>query len=129
MAEIRVCQLTLQKTSNNDVKQFAQRMLEDHARTDKEIAELAARKGVSLPQDVSATQKLTYDKLAILNGAAFDKEFMDHNVSDHEGDVKDFKEQVDEGTDADVKAFASKTLQMLQMHLQMSKDVDNKVKS
>lgn len=128
-AEIRVCQLALQRSSSNDIKQFAQRMIDDHTRTDQEIQELATRKGVTLPADVSAEQKLTYDKLSALSGAGFDKEFMDHNVSDHEGDVKDFKEQADKGTDADVKAFAEKTLQMLQTHLELSKQVAAKVKA
>jgi putative membrane protein len=78
---------------------------------------------------VSTEQKLTYDKLSAFSSAEFDKEFMSHNVSDHEGDLKDFKEQADRGTDADVKAFAAKTLQMLQTHLELSKQVAAKVKS
>jgi putative membrane protein len=129
LAEIHVCQLALQRTGSDDVRRFAERMIQDHTRTDQEITQLASRKGVQLPQDVSEKQKLTYDALSKLSGASLDKEFMDHNVSDHEGDVKDFQEQVEKGTDADVKAFASKTLQMLEMHLQMSKEVDGKVKS
>ena len=129
MAEVRLCQLALQHSQNDDVKRFAQRMIQDHTRTDQEISQLASRKGITLPQDVSEKQKLTYDALSKLSGASFDKEFMDHNVSDHEGDVKDFEEQIQKGTDQDIKAFAARTLPMLQTHLQLSKEVDGKVKS
>ena len=114
VAEIHVCQLALQRSQNDDVKKFAERMMQDHTRADQEITQLAARKGVELPQDVSEKQKLTYDALSKLSGASFDKEFMSHNVSDHEGDVK---------------ALAAKTLPMLQTHLQLSKEVNDKVKS
>lgn len=129
VAEIHVCQLALQRSQNDDVKRFAERMIADHTRADQEISQLASKKGVGLPQDVSEKQKLTYEALSKLSGAAFDKEFMSHNVSDHEGDIEDFEEQSQKGTDPDVKALAAKTLPMLQTHLQLSKEVNDKVKS
>jgi putative membrane protein len=129
VAEIQVCQLALQRSQNPDVRQFAERMMRDHIQIDDELKQLAARKNVELPQGIGAEKKLTNEKLALLSGSEFDKQFMEHNVEDHQGDVKDFKEQVDTGTDADVKAFAVKTLAMLQTHLQLSKDVAGKVKS
>jgi putative membrane protein len=37
VAEIRVCQLALQRSSSLDVKQFAPRMIDDHTRLTREI--------------------------------------------------------------------------------------------
>lgn len=129
VAEVQICQLAMQRSQNPDVRQFAERMIHDHTQIGDEIKQLAARKSIELPQNIGAEKKLTSEKLERFSGSDFDKDFTNHNVEDHQGDVKDFKEQVGTGTDADVKAFAAKTLPMLQMHLQMSKEVDSKVKS
>jgi putative membrane protein len=48
-------------------------------------------------------------------------------VKDHEDDVKAFETQSKEGTDADVKSFAAKTLPTLQEHLQMARNAAQKV--
>ena len=128
VAEIQVCQLALKQSQNPDVRSFAQRMIQDHTNADNEISQLATKKGINLETSPSAKQKLTYDALAQLSGAAFDKEFMSHNVSDHTEDIKDFQEQSQSGTDADVKSLAAKTLSMLQTHLQLSNQVKDKVK-
>jgi putative membrane protein len=129
LAEVRVCQLALERSSSDDVKRFARQMIDDHNRVLQQVGQLAAKKRATLPQDVTAEQKETYGKLEALSGAAFDKEFMDHNVSDHKADIKDFAEQAEKGSDPDVKAFASATLPTLQKHLEMSQQVDAAVKS
>lgn len=129
IAEIRICKLALQKSQNADVKKFAQRMITDHTRMDNEIKALAQKKGLTLPTDPTIKQRLTYDTVSVLSGHLFDREFMSHNVSDHETDVKDFKEQIDQGNDPDVKAFAAQGLKTLQTHLQLSKEVEQKVKA
>jgi putative membrane protein len=67
------------------------------------------------------------EKLSKLSGAEFDKEYMSDMVKDHEEDVKDFQTQGNDGTDPDIKAFASKTLPILQGHLQMARDAAKKV--
>jgi putative membrane protein len=76
---------------------------------------------------VSAEQKETMTKLSKLSGADFDKAYVDAMVDDHEHDVKDFQEQANEGKDADLKAFAAKTLPVIQHHLQMIKEIKAKM--
>jgi putative membrane protein len=80
-----------------------------------------------LPTDVSEDQKETYNELAKLSGAEFDKEYVKVMVDDHEKDVDAFQEQADDGDDADTKAFAAKTLPTLKSHLEMIKKIDDKV--
>ena len=67
------------------------------------------------------------DKLSKLSGAEFDKEYMSEMVKDHENDAKEFQTQANEGTDPDIKAFAAKTLTIIQEHLKMARDVAKKV--
>src|SRR6185503_13939707 len=58
----------------------------------------------------------TKDKLAKLSGADFDREYMDMMVKDHVKDVKEFEEASAKAKDADLKAWAAKTLPTLREH-------------
>lgn len=129
MAEIMLGNLALQKSSNDEVKQFAQKIVDDHTAAGNELKSLASSKSMTLPTDVNAKQKATYDKLNALSGDEFDKEFIKVMVKDHEKAVSLFKNQSEKGTDIDVKAFAAKTLPTLQGHLDMAKQMNDKMKS
>lgn len=128
MAEVEVGKLAASKGANADVKQFGQKMVTDHSKANDELKALAAKKNFTLPADVNAEQKAMADKLSKLSGAEFDKEYVDGMVKDHEKDVADFQKEADSGTDADVKAFAAKTLPTLKSHLEMIKSIQSKMK-
>jgi putative membrane protein len=128
LAEVKVCKLALEKSANPGVKDFAQRMIDDHSATNEKIAALAKSKKIALPSSPSAKDTATYGMLKMTSGATFDKAFMKHNVADHEKDVKTFTTEASGATDPDVKAFASDTLQTLQQHLKMARDLDQRVK-
>lgn len=127
MTEVQLGQLALQRASSDSVKRFAQQLIADHTKANNELKQLAAKKSVQLPTEINAEQKSTIDRLSSLNGPEFDKEFMKHMVDDHEKDVNEFQKQAESGNDADVKAFAAKTLPTLQQHLQMSRDTVAKI--
>ena len=55
-------------------------------------------------------------------GGNVDKKYIHEMVEDHEDTVKLF-EKASKSEDADVAAFAQKTLPTLQHHLQMAKDL------
>lgn len=125
--EVELGRLALQHAADSSVREFGQRMVTDHTAANAELKSTAARKNIQLPTEVSSDQKSMIEKLSKLSGAEFDKEYMSDMVKDHEEDVKDFQTQANEGTDADIKAFAAKTLPTLQGHLQMARDVAKKV--
>ncbi len=127
LSEVELGRLAVQRGSNPAVKSFGQRMIEDHSRANDELKTIATRKNITLPLDMNSDQKATMDKLSKLSGADFDKEYMSDMVKDHEADAKEFEHQANKGTDADIKAFAAKTLPMIQRHLQMARDVANQV--
>jgi putative membrane protein len=128
MAEVKLGEMASTKAQNADVKTFGKKMVEDHSKANTELTELAKKKGVTLPTETDAAHKATMDKLSKLSGAEFDKEYVSEMVKDHEKDVAEFEEQSKNATDADIKAFATKTLPTLKMHLQMIKDIHAKMK-
>jgi len=128
LAEVKLGQLAEQHAESADVKAFGRRMVTDHTKANDELKALASRKGITLPTDIDAKDQATYDRLSKLNGAEFDKAYMRDMVSDHRTDVNEFKHESERGTDADLKAFASKTLPTLQEHLQLAETTEGKIK-
>src|SRR5450631_4345197 len=85
--------------------------------SDAQFAKKAAQENITLPDDVSAKDKATYDALSKLSGAAFDRAYARDMVKDHEQDVADFNKEANGGQKPAVKDFASQTLPTLQDHL------------
>ena len=54
MGEIEMARLALQRASSEAVKQYAQRMIDDHTKANEELMRLASAKGIMLPADMSA---------------------------------------------------------------------------
>jgi putative membrane protein len=61
--------------------------------------------------------------LAKLQGAAFDRAYIQHMVNDHEEDVKLFRTEAKHGKDPDLKRFAAHTLPTLEAHLNMVRNL------
>lgn len=127
-AEVAASKVALEKSSNPDVKQFAQKMIDDHTQVGDQLKQLASSKDVSLPSDPSMGQRAKIAVLDKLSGATFDKRYASMiGVSAHEDAVKLFQKASTSAQDPDVKNFAAKTLPGLQEHLQMATDLKAKV--
>jgi putative membrane protein len=127
MAEVELGKLATQKAQDPQVKQFGQRMVDDHSKANEKLKQVAASKNVTLPSESSKDAKREEDKLNKLSGEKFDKEYMSHMVSDHKKDVSEFR-SASKSKDADVKQFASETLPTLEQHLQMAESIHKSTK-
>src|SRR6185437_11610509 len=116
MAEVELGRLATEKASSPDVKQFGQRMIDDHGKANDELKGLATRKNITLPAAPDAKHKATQDRLSKLSGTAFDRAYMADMVADHNADVAEFMHASKMAKDPDVKAWAAKTLPTLQEH-------------
>jgi putative membrane protein len=127
MAEVELGKLASEKASADAVKQFGQRMVTDHGKANDELKTLAANKKMTLPSDIGAENKALRDRLMKLSGATFDQAYMKAMVADHVKDVNEFRMESKSGKDADVKAWAAKTLPTLEEHLKMARDANGTV--
>ncbi len=128
IAEIELSKTALNRVQNKEVKDFAQKMVIDHTKASYELGKLAEKKNVALPTEMDAEHKSIKDAMLHLTGAEYDKKYVDTMVADHEKTVNLFKTQAESGTDAEAKAFAARTLPTLQMHLDMIKKIQGKMK-
>ena len=129
MAEVELGKLAGEKASHDQVKQFGKRMADDHGKAGDELKQIAQTKGITPPGEMDSKHKKLHDRLAKMSGAEFDRAYMSEMVKDHRTDVKEFKRQADKAKDADVKAFAGKTLPTLEEHLKQAEDIDKQLKT
>ena len=116
--EIQTANLAMQKSSSDDVKQFAQMMIQDHTKLNDGMKPVASEAGVTPPTGISKKDKVVYKQLQGLSGDAFDKAYIQAMVKDHTEDLKQFKMEANNGQLASEKSAAEQGAQVVDMHLQ-----------
>ena len=127
MAEVEISKLAKDRALNARVKKFAEMMINDHGAANNDLKTIAREKNVTLPDNLGKHQKHLED-LSSKNGHAFDKAYMKMMVDDHKDVVEAFEKCAENGTDPDVKTFASQKLPTLRMHLDSAKAINESLK-
>jgi putative membrane protein len=121
IAEVQLGQLALRKSTNAEVKQFAQQMINEHTQANKELMSLAAQKGVTPPTTPGPKYEAAMMQLQQLSGENFDKAYMmEGGLNGHMESQAVYQRQVLLGQDPDLRAFAARILPRVQGHLQMA---------
>jgi putative membrane protein len=121
MAEVQLGQLALQRSKNPEVRQFAQRMIQEHTRANNELMRLATQKGVTPPTTMGPKYEAAMMRLTQLSGDSFDQAYMNEaGVNSHLESAAVYQRQTGLGQDPDLKAFAARILPTVQGHLTMA---------
>lgn len=127
MAEVELGKMALEKAASEEVKKFAQRMIDDHSRANDALKTLAQSKNITLPDGTDPHVTATENRLSKLSGASFDRAFMQAMIVDHRKAVNDFRLASRSAKDAEVKGWAAKTLPTLEEHLKMAQTTNSAV--
>lgn len=128
LTEVELGKLALQKSSSDDVKQFAQKMVDDHSKANDQLKQVADQDKIDVPAAIDSKHQSRIDKLSKLSGDQFDKAYIKDQLKDHETDVHEFQLEANSGTDPNVKSFASTTLPTIQQHLDLVKNLNKSEK-
>lgn len=130
LAEISTAKLAQDKSQNDQVKSFAQKMVDDHTKALDELKQLAQAKGVSLPTEPDRQQKAMEKRLSSLSGDKFDKQYLEQaGDRSHKETHKLLKQASTKSQDADLKNYASKTMGVVESHQQMAEETERNMKS
>lgn len=121
LAEVSLGKLAIEKGQSDAVKTFGQAMIDDHTKAGDDLKGIADGKSIPVVGAPMAADVQAADAIGKKDGAAFDAAFKAKMVADHEKVIKLFTEESTNGKDADLKAFAIKTLPTLKHHLRMAK--------
>jgi len=122
-AEVDFGRLAEGKAQNEAVKEFARRMVQDHTKANGELASLANAAQIPLAGELDPDQKDMRAKLVSLTGAAFDLNYMQGQVIDHQKTVILLQWEIGQGQDAPMQQWASTTLPVVLSHLEMAKNL------
>jgi putative membrane protein len=129
LAEIEAGKLGSQKATSPEVKAYAQKMVTDHTKANKELTAAAKTKNIEVPAEPDMMHKAMMEKFEHQKADAdFDHDFMQQMVRDHEKAVALFESaSTDTNVDADLRSWAKKTLPHLQAHLKDAKTLEAKL--
>jgi putative membrane protein len=125
--DIDAGKLAKSKSKNTDVQEFAQRMITDHSGVNKSATQLVQKLHVT-PEPNATSESLqkggddNLAKLKTLQGHAFDKAYIDHEVAYHEAVLQTLdKTLIPSAQNAELKALLVKTRPAFVSHLDMAK--------
>jgi putative membrane protein len=116
-AEIEMGQLAQNNASSAKVKDFGQKLVDDHTQNQQQLQQIAQQKGVDLKSEEKPDEQASKNKFEGMKGAQFDKAFLAHERDDHAKLLQQLKQEQDQIQDPEVKSFISQTITAVQQHL------------
>jgi putative membrane protein len=126
--EVHLGKLAREKATNAGVRRFAQRMVDDHTRANKELEDLIDVRGVEVPQEPSQEERVLLERLNRLDGKAFDSDYMRRMVAEHVKVLTRFETEMDRGQDVSVRTWTTRQVPILREHLKMARALAEEVK-
>ncbi|MGY2258943.1 DUF4142 domain-containing protein [Pseudomonas sp. SDO55104_S430] len=126
IAEIETSRLALEKSQSADIKEFANMMITDHGKANDELASIAKKNDIEVP-DSTTLVKQAKEKILDMRDESFDAAYANNQVKAHEEAIELFTKEANTVTDdktkgaTELKGFAQKMLPGLQKHLDMAK--------
>jgi len=128
MHEVALGKVAAMKAKNESVKQFGQQMVDDHSKANEELKKAAKTANLTVPTKMDEHHQKEVDRFKNYTGQNFDRDYVKHMVEDHQKDVAEFTRASKEAKNPAIKDFASKTLPVLQGHLEKVKKLQDQVK-
>jgi putative membrane protein len=118
MTEVALGKIAMTHGHNPSVKTFGERMVKDHGRANTELSGVAKAKGLAVPTTLDAEHQAIVEKLGA-KGSDFDAAYSAQMMADHDKTIALF-EVATKSSDAELAAFAKKTLPTLKEHKRMA---------
>jgi len=129
IAEIKFAETALKQTSNKDVERFARRMRDDHTKNRDNLVKRARDLKLAVLEGLDKEHQDELNRLSKLEGSAFDREYARCMVEGHEKALNMYVNWADKAKDTELSTQIKQTIPTLKEHLQMARDLSNKLKS
>ncbi|HXB42977.1 MAG TPA: DUF4142 domain-containing protein [Puia sp.] len=126
--EVELGRIAGQNGEGKEVKDFGAMMVKDHTESGDKLKSIAATKHIILSTGLSKDQQDKWSELRKKTGRDFDKAYMEMMVSGHKKAASLFEDEIKKGSDADIRDFATHTLDAINMHLRAAEKIEATVK-
>jgi len=127
MFEIESSRVALDRSKSEDVKRFAQEMIDTHTKTSDELKSALVRIGliIELPTMLDTLHQGLLDELKSTNAQELDVRYIAQQKNANNEALILHKSYASNGDTADLKALASATVPKIEKHIEMITDIDN----
>lgn len=123
VGEVDLALMALQKTKSSEVKNLAMMIQEDHQKAQRKLEEMAGALDMEFREDATAEQERLKKELAELEGPAFDRQFVEAQVHEHEKDLEFYKQHAQSAGNSQLANYYSENVPVLEKHLEKAKEV------
>jgi putative membrane protein len=120
-AEIELSKLAADRSSQDAVRRFAERMVNDHRKANESLTRIAGQSDIPLPSEVDEDHKRILANLENLDGAEFDRAYLAAQIVDHQKTAQVLAWEIGSGQNADLQQFASEVLPTVLEHLELAR--------
>lgn len=127
MMEVQLGELAQKQAQNEQVKQFGERMAQEHGKAQDKLKQILQQAKVEVPQQLPQDAQQKVDRLKQQQGKQFDQAYMELMVKDHEKDLQAYRQYTDQGEFQELVTYANQTTPILEQHYQQAQDVAKQV--
>ncbi len=129
LAEVEASRLALDKTQNAQVRSFAQQMVDEHTQAYQALQQLGQKKQMAVPSETDFQHKALATALRLLSGDTFNRQYIRQvGINDHRRTVDVLMKLQQTSADADLKAYAAKSLPLVERHLAQARELDQRLR-
>lgn len=114
LAAIDLGRMARQESADPAVRALAARLVDEHRDSLQELRTMAGGYEVDLPEHLNAGRGAVDDRLSSLDGAAFDAQYLQQQIADHEVAQALYQNEADRGGDPALREFAQRWLPTLE---------------
>jgi len=127
--EEKLAERAVKHAQSQDVRDFAKRLVDDHALCNKKLLAVAAEMKLGVVAGLDAKSKETRARFDRLEPAAFDREFISHMVKEHEREIRTYEGVAKSTTNASLRTYVNDALPTLRKHLEEARKIAEKQKT
>lgn len=125
--QIALGELARKKAKNREVRDFAERLIEDHTRIQEQWNAMAARNGMPSKPGMGRRHREKIEQLNDVGGRKFDRAYMTLMIQQHQDEVSYWQKEGRASRSTQVRALVNRGLPTLEQHLAQSKQIGRKV--
>lgn len=129
ISELALGKVAMERATTEAVRSLASKLVTEHQQVSELNRALSTKLGLPIPEEPSAEQLATAEKVKAQSGAAFDAAYAAAQVEGHTKSKSKAQQEIASGSHPDVKAFATEYLPRVEMHLKQSQETQAAVAS
>lgn len=126
IAEIESARIALEHSQAQDIRDFANRMIEDHTQANQKLKQLAQEKNLEISDEAMLMDKAKAMILELRDGEDFNEAYANNQVVAHEQTIELFRDYLQSGENPDLRQYAETTLPKLEEHLTKARELQMK---